>query len=582
MHHITSSNCDTTGNSLPDAVRQLRRDVLWAASREKQVTTHVDLQSDAFDHEVRGFHLLEALPDGRCFRWMSSYADFLLKVSAPSLAIEIRSGVAKNELTVLIQGNEVKSLPLTFDWQSAEIDLLPYAGREVRVELRTSCVVAAPGDPRELSVQVARLTTGGQGSIRAVDDDGVAKQKSPQQRAGWCHPPLPELPTFSREVFERVSTASAPGSPAPSSVLLAVKFFRPFDPTSEEMLSMASLLRQSGLRVHLVAEQVHESFLPHISSVEKIATQVREENSILILHHGTSWDYGKRLMQHSRARIKMLRYHNVSKSETFLKYPAGYLEPTIAGRFETTDLIPHATHLTAPAFSALGDLLACGAPPEKLLHLPFLHDLEKLDGEQSGAVPAELRNSRASLKMLVLGRQLPSKGLHHCLLALAHYRRIYGDGISMHFVGSRNALHGRYIQELELLVEEHALAGMVTFTSEVNRTGVASWLRHCDALLTMSESEAACIPIFEAGWFGKPILGYQCGGKTEHAGPGQLLFESLDPALHAEAWHRLVQEPELRTTLGALARQHVRQHFSTAKIHARFLEVIRLMSTERA
>ncbi|RBP46109.1 glycosyl transferase family 1 [Roseimicrobium gellanilyticum] len=572
---------NSSSNSLPEAVRQLRREVLWTASREKQVTSYVDLQSSAFDHEVRGFHLLETLPDGRRIRWMSTRADFLLKVGAPSLNIEVRSGVVQNVLTVLVQGNEVKALQLTFEWQSAEIDLRPYLGREVRVELRTSGVLAAPGDSRELSAQVARLSTGSGAKVAAADDDdGMPKQRSPHQGAGWCHPPLAELPPFSHDVSPQIGAASY--SVAPSSVLLAVKFFRPFDPTSEEMLSMARLLRQSGFRVHLAAEEVHESFLQHISSLDDLTAQVREENGILILHHGTSWDYGKRLMQHSRARCKMLRYHNVSKSETFLKYPAGYLEPTIAGRFETTDLIPHATHLTAPAFSALGDLLACGAPPEKLLHLPFLHDLEKLDELQLGPVPVELLRSSASLKILVLGRQLPSKGLHHCLAALAHYRRAYGDGISMHFVGARNALHERYIQELELLVDEHALAGMVTFTSEVNRTQVASWLRHCDALLTMSESEAACIPIFEAGWFGKPILGYQCGGKTEHAGPGQLLFESLDPALHAAAWHRLVQEPELRITLGALAWQHVREHFGTAKIHARFMEVIRLISAGRS
>ncbi|MEZ0277194.1 MAG: glycosyltransferase, partial [Roseimicrobium sp.] len=109
-----------------------------------------------------------------------------------------------------------------------------------------------------------------------------------------------------------------------------------------------------------------------------------------------------------------------------------------------------------------------------------------------------------------------------------------------------------------------------------------AWLRGCDALLTMSESEAACIPILEAGWFGKPILGFQCGGKAENAGPGQFLFESLDPVLHATAWHKLATDPALRTAVGHLARQHVQTYFSTEKIHARFLEVIHQISGARA
>lgn len=568
---------DVNDAGLPETVRRLRREILWAASREKQVTSHINLHSDEFDHQARGFHLRETLPDGTCMRWMGSHADFLLRVCSPTLALEVRSGVAKNALSVFIQGKEVHSLPLSFQWQCVEIDLRPFMDREVRVELRTSRIVDAPGDLRELSIQVAHLSTG-KANDETLTEDGAhgSRPLAAPDKSGWIHPPLPELPAFSHEAGGRVPAVGSTG--APTSALLAVKFFRPFDATSEEVLSMVRLLDQSGLRVHLMAEQVHQALARHIATEAELAAQLDEENSILILHHGTTWDYGRRLMQHSRARIRMLRYHNVSKSETFLKYPAGYLEPTIAGRFETTDLIPWATHLTAPAFSALGDLLACGAPPERLYHLPFLHDLGRLDDVPAASVPEELRKSDASLKILVLGRQLPSKGLHHCLAALGRYRMVHGSGISMHFVGPQSSLHGRYFQELQQMVKEHDLAGMVTFTPEVDRSQVASWLRHCDALLTMSESEAACVPILEAGWFGKPILGYQCGGKAEHAGPGQLLFESLDPALHAAAWHRLVLEPHLRVALGELTKRHVRTHFSTEKIHARFLEVVRLMS----
>ncbi|HSI62196.1 MAG TPA: glycosyltransferase family 4 protein [Candidatus Saccharimonadia bacterium] len=554
--------------------RQARREVLWRASHEQQATEKIDLFSDAFHHEVHGFHLVEALPDGRKMRWMSSKADFILDVRSESLCFEARSGVAKNVLTVLIQGRTVFTFDLSFEWQSAAIDLKPHEGREVRVEFQTSRTVRAPQDPRELSVQFSQLYTAHQKHGAPPADSQVHSRTSISTPA-WFHPELPELPPYTERTA--VPPSGGAGEAAPSSVLLAVKFFRPFDATSEEILSMVSLLRQAGMQVHLACEQADETCRPHLSSKEEIASQIREENSILILHHGTAWDYGKRLMQHSRARIKMLRYHNVSRSETFLKYPAGYLEPTIVGRFETTDLAREATHFTAPVFWALGDLLACGAAPEKLLYLPFLHDLGKLDGIDAEPVPAELRNDDR-FKLLVLGRQLPSKGLHHCLRVLGHYRQQYGEGISMHFVGVRDPLHGKYFQELDQLVAEHGLAGMVSFHPEVNRTQVAAWLRGCDALLTMSESEAACIPILEAGWFGKPILGFQCGGKAENAGPGQFLFESLDPVLHATAWHKLATDPALRTAVGHLARQHVQTYFSTAKIHARFLEVIQQIS----
>jgi len=255
-----------------------------------------------------------------------------------------------------------------------------------------------------------------------------------------------------------------------------------------------------------------------------------KEDSLLIFHHGTHWEYGMELFRSARSKFKLLRYHNVTLSECFLDYPAGYLDATVTGRFDTTRLANMAGHVAAPSYWAMGDLVACGADPSRLHYLPFVHDLDAFERmPPSESVLAEVRRE-GHFKLLTLGRQVPSKGLHHALEVLRHYRDRFGSHIVLFIVGGRDALHEAYHRGLDKFIARHALESNVVFRPEASRSDVAAFLRACDALLTMSESDAACIPILEAGRLGKPILGLARGGKAEQAG-------SLDYGLHALSWH---------------------------------------------
>jgi hypothetical protein len=50
---------------------------------------------------------------------------------------------------------------------------------------------------------------------------------------------------------------------------------------------------------------------------------------------------------------------------------------------------------------------------------------------------------------------------------------------------------------------------------------------------------------------------------------------SLEPHLHAAAWHKLATDRTLYEELSGLARHHVQTHFNMEGIRARFLNVLR-------
>lgn len=535
-----------------------------ASSSRQELPEGFSFLEPAFDQATIGFHALEWLPEGLPVRWMGPVASFRFSVprSGCVLRLEFRGLDPQNRLSIMIDGLEVGEWEGSDAWLAEEVSLDPWAGRQIEVCFSAAASRQPTGDPRSLSFLFRRLDGGGPVAERIPQSSGKPDPSPPS----WVTPDLPSLDRIDPHE-EKADGAVA--------IVVALKYFRPRDAISEEARYMVAQLRQWGHRVEILAEQVHSALKHEVfESVSRLEKMLGEETGMIILHHGTPWEYGKRLLESTRARHRLLRYHNVTPPECFLNYPAGSLGPTIQGRFDTSTMVQRATCLLPVSWWAMGELVAHGADPDEGGALPYLQDLQQLEAlEPDLDILAQLRR-RDRVTFLVLGRQVPSKGLHHAIEVARFARENLDSDFELHFVGARDPLYRAYHDDLEEMVRISGLENRVFFREAVSRKGVVSYLRGCDALVTMSESDAASIPISEAGWLGTPVLGLLKGGKGELAGPGQLLFDTLDLRLHAEAWSRFSEDSQLRAALGTLVRQHVRGRFGRDRTLDRFRSLI--------
>lgn len=117
-------------------------------------------------------------------------------------------------------------------------------------------------------------------------------------------------------------------------------------------------------------------------------------------------------------------------------------------------------------------------------------------------------------------------------------------------------------QELKELVSQRELEDRVIFTGFADK--VSEIFNIIDINVISSLSEALCLSLIEGMCVGKPCVGTNTGGIPEVIKDGYngYLVPVADPLLMAEAINKLVQNPELRNSMGEKGKELVQKYFT--------------------
>jgi len=116
---------------------------------------------------------------------------------------------------------------------------------------------------------------------------------------------------------------------------------------------------------------------------------------------------------------------------------------------------------------------------------------------------------------------------------------------------------------LEAQIARYGLGGRIRLAGYQDRASVLSILRGSDIFVMPSRQEGTPIALLEAGAMGLPILTTTSGGIPELVEDGEqaLLVPPKDPQALAGKLLQLLENPPLRATLGAKAREQVHARF---------------------
>jgi glycosyltransferase involved in cell wall biosynthesis len=203
------------------------------------------------------------------------------------------------------------------------------------------------------------------------------------------------------------------------------------------------------------------------------------------------------------------------------------------------------------------------APPEKFRVIPVGLDLRRF-ANPDDAAGARFRSrvgvAGDEVLLTYVGRLVPIKRVDVALRAFARAREV-GVAGRLAIVGD-----GECRPELERVTAELGLSDVVSFVGYMEDAAVAA--AGTDIAVLSSNNEGTPVSLIEASAAGVPAAATAVGGVPDVVADGEtgLLVNREDERALAEAIARLAREPELRTRLGASARRHVLERFSSDRL----------------
>jgi glycosyltransferase involved in cell wall biosynthesis len=219
-------------------------------------------------------------------------------------------------------------------------------------------------------------------------------------------------------------------------------------------------------------------------------------------------------------------------------------------------------HVLAVAEHVADAVTAAGVPRKRIRVIP--NGIEIPDN-------ASPPSSRPPLRIGMLARLDPQKGVDVLIRAVreAHF------GPEVEVVLGAPTAEGPYAAEVLRNVQEAGIQPAIPAGAGVD------FLRDLDVVVLPSRYEGHPLVLLEAMALGKAVVASAIPGVREVIEPDAagLLVPPDDPAALAEALRSVVSDAQLRTTLGARARDVAVSRFALEGVHERVIALLERMAT---
>ena len=247
-----------------------------------------------------------------------------------------------------------------------------------------------------------------------------------------------------------------------------------------------------------------------------------------------------------------------------------YMRRSRAGRVELGWLRKWAARLMVLNDGMIDEAVADGFPREQLFWMPNPVDTGEFRAAQPGEAAAwrTRYGIRANACVAIyVGRLSREKGLPGLLRGFARAAATLPEAMLV-LVGD-----GAQRAELEALAHELGLGpDQIRFTGRVDITQVPAWLRSSDVFALTSPSEGFSCALLEAMSAGlaSVVSDIPANQQLVDAEVHGLAVPFDDEERIAQAFMRLIREPELRRRMGEASRQRVVDNYSTVRVVERY------------
>ncbi|KPF83587.1 hypothetical protein IP78_01770 [Brevundimonas sp. AAP58] len=183
---------------------------------------------------------------------------------------------------------------------------------------------------------------------------------------------------------------------------------------------------------------------------------------------------------------QIVRFHNVTPKALVNDRDRPIVEMSL-GQIQN---FVSADELWADSQENLEELIRHGIPSEKVRVMP-------LPVSPLAVATTTDKPSRGPLRIVYVGRFVPSKGLEDLIAALAILRRTHGVAFLARLIGSTRHSPPAYLRRLRRLIETEGLSDLVRIDGAVEAATLGEAYREAHIIATASRHEGFCVPVIE-------------------------------------------------------------------------------------
>lgn len=344
------------------------------------------------------------------------------------------------------------------------------------------------------------------------------------------------------------------------------------DAVSNDVVNMYRVLQRRGFESRIFAEGWTLT-TPKIFHADRIPSFLKNSEDILIYHYSRGWDPGLELLKSLKCRT-VVRYHNVTPPEFFLKYNSELAAMCLAGREQLTPIAAAGAnrYLSASAYS-MRELIGAGASASDSFVVPPFHQVARLNSVNADQ-EVLLRYKDGKTNVCMVGRLAPNKAHPALLEAFAAYYHDHNSESRLTIVGKEEARLGNYGQLLRGMVDRLRLKDAVVFSGEASEAALKAYYQTAHAFMITSEHEGFCVPLVEAMAMGVPIVAYSSSAIPETVGDAGIVWDERNPNLLAESINSIATNRSLANALSAKGLRRFEQRFTNERIEASFMNAM--------
>lgn len=285
-----------------------------------------------------------------------------------------------------------------------------------------------------------------------------------------------------------------------------------------------------------------------VLSVRRLVHEL--DPGIVLAGGGATLKYAATALMAMRGRPALV-YSSIGEPEYWANNPAR--------RLMMSSLLRRADLVTAVSEATAGQLVggfSVARSKVKVVH----------PGVPEAFLEISRKAGRTGLRVLFVGSISPEKDPHAAVDAVG----AMGEPATLRFVGD-----GPMIGELRRIAQHNGGIEVVGSVADVK-----PHLEWADVLVLTSRTEGLPGVILEAAAAGLPVVSYDVGGVAEAVADGRTGFVHPrgDVAAMAASLAVLARDPGLRESMGAAAREKIREHFLMDQAVARFVAVLETLA----
>ncbi|VTR99749.1 glycosyltransferase [Tuwongella immobilis] len=267
---------------------------------------------------------------------------------------------------------------------------------------------------------------------------------------------------------------------------------------------------RTRIRAFMPACAVPDSrvIITHPEACEVVTHPHVQASDLILIHFGFYAPGNQAIHFLPRSAKVVLCYHGITPPR--FESPANRV--MLHRSYEQLDYLLHVNQILVQSEYLAKELLAQGIARESIVRLPL-----PLAVPQTSEL-AELPETGTPLRLIYLGRVVPSKGLLDLFAAMSRVREQGGPELRLSIYSNSKMANPEHRAELESWVQAHHLEHAIEFCFDCENAEVAAAFRSADVLVMPSYHEGFCVPVIEALANGCRVLTTQAAALPETSG----------------------------------------------------------------